>query len=60
MAAGMTVTAVLNKFFNTADSPAGYEKRPIGVFRDELKALTDGEKRELATLAAAEMGVTLA
>jgi hypothetical protein len=50
---------VLKNYFNTTGDPEGYVKRPLGEFVVELKALSSEEKHELATLAAAEMGVEL-
>jgi hypothetical protein len=38
-----SVTAILSGYFNQGDG-----KRPLTAWRDELKALTDAEKRELA------------
>lgn len=55
----MKAGPILSKYFNTADDPVGYEKRPIGEFSAELKALTPDEKKELAQLAAEDMGVEL-
>jgi hypothetical protein len=49
-------TAVLAEYFNTADSPQGYQKRPLSEFAQELRALSAEDKTELATLAAAELG----
>jgi exonuclease VII large subunit len=53
----MKAGVILSKFFNTAGSPVGYEKRPIGDFAAEVRALTPDEKIELVTLAAKEMDV---
>jgi hypothetical protein len=50
---------VLKNYFNTSNDPEGYVKQPLGEFVKELKELTDEEKLELATLAAADMGVEL-
>lgn len=55
----MKTMAVLNKYFNTDGDPEGYVKRKTGVFVAELKALSDTEKSELASLAAKDMGVEL-
>lgn len=38
-----TITAILSGYFNQGDG-----KRALGAWRDELQALTDAEKRELA------------
>lgn len=58
--AKMKAGAVLNKYFNTANDPAGYEKKSTGEFSKELKELGPEGKQELAELAAAEMeGVEL-
>lgn len=47
-------TAILSGYFNQGDG-----KRPLTVFRDELKALSDDEKRELALGVCALTGDTL-
>jgi uncharacterized radical SAM superfamily protein len=47
-------TAILSGYFNQGDG-----KRPLTVFRDELKALNDDEKRELALGVCALTGDTL-
>lgn len=43
----MKAGPILSKYFNTAGDPQGYEKRPIGEFSKELKALDPDEKQEL-------------
>lgn len=48
------VVAILSGFFNQGEG-----KRPLTDFREELKALTDGEKRELALGVTAITGDTL-
>ena len=55
----MKINAALNRYFNTAGDPPGYEKRPSGQFVKELKDLSTAEKTELATLACEDMGVPL-
>jgi|tagenome__1003787_1003787.scaffolds.fasta_scaffold16462294_1 hypothetical protein len=49
-----TIIGTLAAFFNEGEG-----KRPLTEFQKEIKALSDPEKLELATLAAAEMGITL-
>ena len=49
-------TAILAEFFNTADDPQGYQKRPLKDFALELRALSTEDKHELAVAAAAELG----
>jgi hypothetical protein len=53
----MKAGPILSKYFNTANDPEGYAKRPAGEFAKELKELKPDEKQELATLAAAELDV---
>ena len=53
----MKAGAIIAKYFNTAGDPEGYERKSPGEFVAELKALSPEEKKELARLAAAEMGV---
>lgn len=48
------VVAILSGYFNQGDG-----KRPLSVFRDELKNLSDAEKRELAEGVCAITGDTL-
>lgn len=50
-----TPLAVLRTYFNTDDAT----KKPLKEFVEELKELDDAEKMELATLAAADLGVEL-
>lgn len=51
--------AVLNKYFNTNGDPDGYQRKKASEFQEELKAMTDAEKDELAILAAEDMGIEL-
>lgn len=51
----VTPLKALSNFFNT-----GEKKKPLREFAQELKELSEDEKTELATLAAAAMGQTLA
>lgn len=55
----MKAGVILSKYFNTHDSPEGYEKRPVGVFAKEVKDLGPDGKVELALMAAEDMGVEL-
>lgn len=55
----MKAGVILSKYFNTANDPAGYQKRPVGEFASEIKALGEESKKELAELAAEDMGVEL-
>jgi len=48
------IVAILSGYFNQGDG-----KRSLPEFRDELKALTDDEKRELALGVCAITGDTL-
>jgi hypothetical protein len=63
-----TVTGLLNAHFNKGDgvslasentSGGVPEKRGVAAFRDELAALTDAEKRELAEGICAITGDTI-
>jgi len=53
----MKAGPALSKYFNTAGSPEGYEKRPTGEFAAELKALTHDEKQELGREACEAMDI---
>lgn len=61
------ITKALSQFFNVdggtgslhPDTFGKSSKRTLPEFRDELKALTDDEKRELALMACAATGDTL-
>lgn len=55
----MKPLSVLSKYFNTTDDPPGYQKVTLKEFSAEVKALSEDEKMELATLAAEDMGVEL-
>lgn len=52
--AAKTLTAILTSFFNVGDG-----KRSVTEWRDELKALTDEEKRSLAEGVCAITGDTI-
>lgn len=52
--AQITMLKALSEFFNT-----GASRKPLKDFAAELKELSDSDKLELATLAAAEMGHTI-
>lgn len=52
-----TVVSALNSYFNKTDD--GKTIKPISVFNQEIKALSEAEKLEMGTLAAAAMGNTI-
>jgi len=52
--AAKSITSILAGYFNTGEG-----KRSLSEFRDELKALTDAEKLELADGVCAITGDTL-
>lgn len=51
---GMTAVKILALYFNEGEA-----RKPLRQFAEELKALTDAEKTELATLAAPLVGAEL-
>lgn len=56
----MTTITVLKKYFGTRIEPATGTPQTLQDFANEVRGLSATEKRELAELAAKEMGVTLA
>lgn len=48
------IVSILSGYFNSGDA-----KRPLTEFRDELKALSDDEKRDLADGVCAITGDTI-
>jgi ABC-type proline/glycine betaine transport system ATPase subunit len=53
MSSGQSAAMVLKQYFGLLPNQS------VGAFAQELKALGDDEKRELAQVAAQELGVTL-
>ncbi len=56
----MTVIAVLKKYFGTRIEPATGSPQTMQEFAAEVRGLSPTEKRQLAELAAKQMGVKLA